>query len=103
MKLYFKSDKKNFNAIAEYNNDGSITVLKGSKIVDIVLYPKYSKAADQARSDKSIVDENHYVIKDVSFNSLSTAGQFVSGISVNGNRVWKDENNNSIKDIIKKK
>ena len=95
MKIIFKSEKGNFNAIAEYNTK-SVKVLKGSVISNRNYNCKISSIADAMRKDKEFVN-NFTVIKDISFNSLSMAAQFVSGYKANGLRVWKTEDGKKLK------
>jgi hypothetical protein len=53
-------------------------------------------------NDNNFVDENGIVLKDCSFNSPSTAAQFVTGSSRNGYLVWKTKDGKKLKDIISK-
>lgn len=94
MKIIFKSKKGHFNAIAEYNN--SVKVLKGSIISDRKYDCNISPIAKNCRENSEYVND-YIVIKDVSFNSLSMAAQFVSGYKANGFRVWKTETGEKIK------
>lgn len=95
MRIVFKSEKGNFNATAEYD-EKSIKVLKGSIISDRDYNCKISAIARNMRNNNEFV-KNYTVIKDVSFNSLTMAAQFVSGYKANGLRVWKMENGKKIK------
>lgn len=87
MEIRFKSEKGNFDAKANYT-DKSIIILKDSIISNKKYNCKISPKIEELRKDKNIV-KDYIVIKDVSFDSLSSAAQFVSGYKANGLRVWK--------------
>ena len=92
-----------YNAIAEYYGD-RIVVLKGSKINSKVASSKtfnLNAIAKAKREDKNLFSKDYVLLKDVEFNSASTAGQFVCGYSVSGLTSWRDKNKNTLKDILK--
>ena len=95
MKIVFKSEKGNFNATAEYINK-SVKVLKGSIISNRNYNCKLSPIVTDIRNNKEFV-KDYILIKDVSFDSLTMAAQFVSGYKANGLRVWKTEDGKKIK------
>lgn len=69
---------------------GKILVKKDSKInLKDNVFEHMTKEARKARTDKNIVDDTGKVLKDVWFNSASSAAQFVTGNSTNGMRQWK--------------
>lgn len=100
MKLFYESKKRNFSAEANYI-ENKVTVLRGSIISEKVDNFRISKVALNIRKDKNIVNSKYELLEDVDFKSLSTAAQFVSGASVNGLKVWKDNNGEPIKNNIK--
>jgi hypothetical protein len=90
MYIYFKSIKGNFNAKGVIK-DNKVLVLKNSIISDKKYNCKISEKIKDLRNNQQIVF-NHKVLKDIEFDSLSSAAQFVSGYKANGLRVWKDIN-----------
>lgn len=101
MKLYYQSKKNNFHAMGIFQN-GVMTVLKGSKISDNVSknFRSYAQIL-KLRNDGNLVDDNMILKKDISFNSLSTAANFVAGYSVNGKIYWKTEDCISYSNLCK--
>ncbi len=105
MKIILQSKRKQVYAEAEYQN-GKVVVKQKSKIAETYSTNyKYSKKVEQYRlSTEYVVDA--VVQKDIEFESLSTAAQFVCGCSTNGKRAWKLENGMSVgqfeKDVEKK-
>ena len=95
MRVFLKSKARNCLAEGEFLEQ-AFTVCKGSKISEKISNAKLSPLVKSYREDKSIV-KNNILLKDITFKSSSIAGQFVLGDSVNGLRVWKDENGDSIK------
>ena len=104
MRLFMKSARSDYDAFCEYDPKTELfTVLKGSKLKKKTTTKfKLALPASNARNDKTIVDKDLIVKKDVVFNSASTAAQFVVAQSVNGNRAWKKEDGKSFKDNKKK-
>lgn len=99
MRIIFKSDKGNFNAIAEYSKD-KIILLKNSVISNKIYNCKISPKIEQLRKDKNII-ENNILQKNLSFSSLSATAEFVSGYKANGLRVWRTEDGKKIKEDLK--
>ena len=101
IKCYMSSRRGTFDAQAIINEDNTITVMKGSVISkEISENLKVAKAVKANREDKTIVDENCTLLKDVTFKSLSTAAQFINGRSTNGYVAWKVDNNMTVKDYL---
>lgn len=93
LKLHTVSrDKVLYEAHALYAN-GTVTVKKGSRI-NIHLSTGYKPTAtiQKLRDDSSVVDDDGVLLKDIPFESLSTAASFVTGRTANGMIVWKTEN-----------
>lgn len=101
IKLYMISSKADYNASAVYEN-GKITIKKGSKIRKENPKFKRMELLDTYRKDKEIVSNDYTLLKDITFNSPSTAAQFVGDSSRNGLIYWRDENNIKLKEILKK-
>lgn len=102
IKVYMISKKANYNASAIYE-DGKITVIKGSKIRKENPNFKRMLILSKYRNDKNIVDGDYILLKDITFNSPSTAAQFVGDSSRNGLIYWRDKDNQKLKSIIKNK
>lgn len=100
MKLILKSREQLHYAEATYDN-GVVTVLKGSKINKASTYNRMAADAVDSRNDTTIVDDRGIVLKDVSFNSPSTAAQFVTGRSSNGYIAWRPDDKMSLKEYLK--
>ena len=84
-----------YEARATYE-DGVIRVHKGSKIgFPTTAKFKRTKEAYKLREDAEIVKDG-IVIKECSFNSPSTAAQFITGGSRNGYDTWKVEKGYSL-------
>ena len=93
LKLHTVSrDKTLYEANAIYV-DGTVTVKKGSRI-NIHLSAGYRPTAtiQNLRDDDSVVDSDGVLLKDIPFESLSTAASFVTGRTANGMIVWNTEN-----------
>ena len=99
-KVFLKG--RGYEAIATYE-DGKMTVHKGSKLG----YPasanfKRSKQAYSLRDDNKIVNDG-IVIKECTFDSPSTAAQFITGGSRNGYDTWKVEKGYSLGKFLEDK
>ena len=78
--------------------EGKIKVLKGSKIR--IRNEKDYKRINQSemyRNNNEYVDKNMIVLKDIIFDSPSTAAQFVADTSRNGLIYWRDKDNKKLK------
>ena len=99
--FYFKY--KSLNAYARWI-DNKFVVLKGSEISQTFTDSAPIKRIKEQRQEYSdYIDSNYILLQDISFNSASTAAEFVAGASLNGNDVWKTNDNkspNDIKDLL---
>lgn len=104
MRIFAKSrDGILYNASAMYDN-GKVTVFKGSKInrrCSNGFKPKKDIAI--LREDNSLFNNNELLMKDITFDNLSSAATFVTGRVANGMIVWKTEDNKYIRYTIQKK
>ncbi len=102
LNLHTTSRDNLFEATAIYN-DGMVTVKKGSR-VKIHNGPNFkpSQLVESLLGDKTVVDPKGYLLKDVSFDSLSTAATFVAGRISNGMITWKTEDGKYVKYTLKK-
>lgn len=96
MKLILKSKKALHYAEALYDGD-KITIQRGAKINPIDSFPKMSGAIKKMRCDRNVVSNEGVLLVDLSFESLSTAAQFVTGRSVNGYIAWRPDDKMSLK------
>ena len=99
MKLILKSSKNFHYAEATYSN-GSVTVLKGSKINVKDNFTRMATEAFAARHNKKIVNSEGITLKNITFASPSTAGQFVTGRSTNGNIAWRPDDKVSLAEFL---
>jgi len=76
-------------AEAIYYGDTFVVKAGGKISADFASHIRGGKAAKAYRDDRNYVDENRNIIKDCTFNSPSTAAQFVTGRSTNGYEAWK--------------
>lgn len=105
IEIYMKNQKGNneYSASAIYE-DGKITIKKGSKINEKIANSatfKLNSKAQSKRDEKGLYDSEGILLKDVIFDSASTAGQFVCGYSVSGMVCWRDKNKKTLKQILK--
>ena len=90
MKVFLKSDRNNLNASGEYSlEDGSVVVFAGSLLSANVSNSRTFRGRQSILSSREGVVVNNILQKDVLFKSPSTAANFVTGTSSNGNRLWK--------------
>ena len=88
MKLFLKGRDGQYSAEG-FLADGKVTVKKGSMLS--------AKCASNIPSvalacrESADIDGNMILQEDITFDSASTAGAFVTGNSTNGLRAWKDE------------
>lgn len=103
LELHAVSRDNLYEATATYN-DGTVIVKKGSRI-RTEEWGKYRPKAGIAkmRADKQLVDEKGILLKDVSFNSLSTSASFVTGCTSNGMLRWKTPDGKYVKFALKGK
>jgi len=99
MKLYLNSRNGTHSATAEYSDNG-ITVLAGSQINMELLYPKMPPLVREKRDDRTIVTADGKLLVDVTFDTPTSAAQFVTGRSVNGYIVWRPDNMMSLKQYL---
>lgn len=75
----------------------TIIILKGAKINLIDSFFQMSPALLRIRHDKTIVSNEGILLQNVTFNTPSTAAQFVTGRSVNGYIAWRPNDEMSLK------
>lgn len=101
MKIYFKNRSKSIDAVGIVNDGSDWIVCKGSK-VSMEESKTISTRIASLRGTPGLIKEG-ILQKDMHFNSASTAGQFVSGCSVNGMRVWKTKDGESVSSCVASK
>lgn len=103
LELHTVSRDNLFEATAIYE-DGKVTVKKGSRIN--LGYSDAFKPSELVMctiKNPEIVDVEGNVIKDVMFESLSTAATFVAGRISNGMITWKTPDGKYVRDTLKPK
>lgn len=102
MKYYLVREKAGINAVMEYSpNDGLFIVKAGSIVSESVNHNstfRGAKSIEKARGNGVVV--GRVVMKDVVFNSASTAANFVTGNSTNGLVSWKNDKGICIKKLM---
>lgn len=101
MKVILKSKHNLHFATGEWTKEKTI-VIAGSKINIIDSFPRMSETISSLRKNPKYIDENGVLIQDVSFDTPSSAAQFVTGRSVNGYIAWRPDDKMSLKDYLKK-
>lgn len=101
LSLHAVSRDNLFDAQATYNG-GKVTVHKGSRINQ-----KFGKGFNPSNmiksylNDSTLVGENGVLLRDVTFESLSTAATFVAGRISNGMITWKTADNRYVRYTLK--
>ena len=101
MMLYLNSRNNTHSATAEYSENG-ITVLAGSQINMELVYPKMPTLVKEKRDDRGIVSADGKLLVDVTFDTPTSAAQFVTGRSVNGYIAWRVDDKVSMKEFLKR-
>ena len=97
MKVYLVRERKNINAVGEYDVETkALTVKKGSRVSEDIAYTEKFRGAKTIEKDRAGTVKDHIVTKDISFKSASTAANFVT----NGLVAWKADNGLTIKEVI---
>jgi len=102
IKVVLNSRKGEHYAEGIYDN-GKLTVIKNSKLNPNMAIYYYSAAKNiiAIRENRELVNNEGIVIKDIIFNSPSTAAQFVTGRSVNGFISWRPDDKMSLRDYLR--
>lgn len=97
IKIYLKGRTAPYDAIGLYDETtNAVTVLKDSIINPKIEIFKGTAAIEKHRNG---VIRNGKVIRDITFNSPSTAANFVTGRSTNGMIAWKNSNGITLKKL----
>lgn len=97
MKVYLISNRNNLHASGEYSpDDGSLVVLKGSLLSRTISDSKTFRGIKSIVKSREGIVNDDILQKDIFFKSPSTAANFVTGTSSNGNRLWKTEDGTPI-------
>ena len=97
MKVFLKSKRNNLNAFGEYcPENGSLVVLKGSILSGTVSESKTFRGRNTILNTREGIVVDCILQEDIQFKSPSTAANFVTGTSSNGNRLWKTEDGTPI-------
>lgn len=101
MKVYFKSKKRECIANGEYDEkNNKLTIYAGAKLSKFK-DEKFRMAKEaEIRYDKKLV-KDYILQKDIIFKSPSVAAQFIACSSLNGLKVWKNEDGIPLGKIIK--
>ena len=105
MTLYLHTTSRDNSFIAEaIYIDGRVTVKKGSKIKLNYSAPfKSTGVVLKTINNPTIVNEKGILLQDVTFNSVSTAANFVTGRISNGMIAWKTPDGRYVRETLKMK
>ena len=101
MKIEVFLKSKHYDAVGVFNIDTREMIVKKGSIVseDVSTAPKF-RGANSIRKLRLGSVENRVLREDVSFNSPSSAANFVTGHSKNGYIAWKNEDGTILKDLL---
>ncbi len=103
LNLHTVSRDNLFDAKATYK-DGKVTVLKKSRInLGFSSAFKPSAIIMDTIKDPKIVGKDGILLKDITFNSLSTTATFVTGRVSNGMITWKTSDGKYVRETLKPK
>lgn len=101
MRLYLKKERIGVNAVAEYDMDKrTFTVLKESKISDDISLASTFRSANSVKKWRTEYVIKNKLINDITFQSPSTAANFVTGRSTNGLVAWKNEKGQILRELL---
>ena len=102
MKVFMKSTRKNYDATGVYDPEAkTLVVKKGSRVAESAAESKTFKGSQRIVRLWDEAVEDCIVKKDMTFNSASTAANFVTGQSSNGLRTWKTEDGTDLGKALK--
>lgn len=82
--------------------DGMVRVKKGSRInIHYGSGFKPSRPVKERLDDHNLYDEKGILLKDVEFETLSTAASFVAGRTSNGMLTWKTKDGKYVRETLK--
>lgn len=103
MKIVLKSRKDVYEATGDYNLEtGEVKVYKNSIVSKEIAHSEKFKGSNTIEKLRKGKIEKNKLKEDMTFKSLSTAANFVTGRSTNGLIAWKTEDGKKMKDIIRK-
>lgn len=79
-------------------------VLKKSRISPKLSTKDISKPVIDARTyakENSKIDDKNFLLEDFTFDSPTAAAEFITGVSTNGKKAWKTENDMPMSDFLK--
>lgn len=101
MTVYIIRKRLGINATGEYDpQTNTLVVLAGSVLSEDIAHSEKFRGAKTIEKNRKGNMDGRILIKDVSFKSSSTAGNFVTGRSTNGLLAWKDKDGISIKELL---
>lgn len=102
MEVYLNR-KDGTKAMGDYDiSTNSLTVYRGSCVSSKVNHTGKFRGAATVELLRAEYVKNGIVINNVSFNSPSTAANFVTGCSSNGLLLWKDNSGRTLKELLSK-
>ena len=104
MTLYIKRVRSGIDAFAEFNPSTKECVVKAGSIVsEKIAHSEKFRGAKSIEKSRQNTVKDRKVICDVTFKSLSTAANFVTGASTNGYVAWKNSAGKKAKELMEDK
>lgn len=100
MYVELRSKKNNVRANGDYDKSTGILIVRaGSVVSENISNSKTFRGRKTIIEKRDGIIENCVLKENVTFNSPSTAANFVMGSSCNGLKVWKNEEGTPIGDL----
>ncbi len=97
MKVFMKNSRTGVDAIGTYNPvTKECVVLKGSKVSNSLSTCPTFRGIKYILKRREGTVNNNIVVKNVSFTSCSSAGNYVTGRSTDGYRSWRVEDGRTL-------
>lgn len=101
MKVYLKRKRIGVNAAGDFDpTTRALVVLSGSVLSKDVAHSEKFRGAKTIERTREGNVQDCILQRDIAFKSPSTAGNFVTGRSVNGLVTWKTEDGRTVKEIL---
>ena len=103
VEVFIKRKKNEISAHGKYNFETQELIVEAGSIVskEVSTSTKY-RGINAIKKRRELYVENNVVQENILFSSASTAASFIMGNSVNGLRIWKNNEGISIKELSKK-
>lgn len=101
MEVFLKSRKGFYREYGIYNEEKhTLTVFNGSQVSKNISEGTFRSSKNILKHRLEVCDDQERVIKDICFNSASSAVNFITGVSTNGLVTWKNIDGRCLKELI---